>query len=336
MNQTVVSRSPDSEAPPAGHGSLAARFWAYLQERFPPGTYALLVAVFYLAAAWLGQVRAGGGAGAEAGVVPLATGLRSLAGALVVLLAFFTLRVFDEEKDSEQDRLAHPERVLSRGLVTLAQLRRAGLVAIVLQGLLAALLGWVPALAWGGVLLFALAMKVEFFCGGVLRRHLVLYALTHNPVVCLLALFAIATGQGGGRLHLDAVLLLFLLLVTGLSLLFEVGRKVRAPEDERAGQDTYSAALGPRGASAFGIASLILAAAAGCLLGRLAGFSGYFQLGLGLLALWCLLTWLSFAASHERRCAKRVAVVTSLTMLAGLLLVALELALAHGIAWSWG
>jgi 4-hydroxybenzoate polyprenyltransferase len=209
-----------------------ARFRAYLAERFPIAPYAALVAAFHGAGS-LVAVRLGGGE------------VRAWAG-LVVLLAFFHLRVFDEHKDFEKDVRTHPERLLSRGVVTLAMLRRWGVVAIVAEAALAAACGWRALLAWAAMFAFTVAMRFEFGVGKQLEKSLLAYAITHNPVVAGLAMFIWASTGAAW----DPRYLLFVAAASFGSLAFEIARKTRLPDEEVPGVDSYSSVYGRRQAGA--------------------------------------------------------------------------------------
>ena len=202
------------------------RFTAYLRERFPPLSYALLSAVFVGAGA-LAAIRLGGGEPRPQ-------------AALVVLAVFFHLRVADEHKDHARDRETHPERLLSRGVVTLPMLARWGAAAIAIEGALAASLGLRAFVAWAGVLAFSLAMRHEFGAPRTLSRSMLLTAVVHNPVVALLALFVHASTGASW----DARYLLFVTAATFASLAFEIARKTRLPSEEIAGVPSYSSVYG--------------------------------------------------------------------------------------------
>ena len=204
--------------------------WSYLLERFPPGPYTLLVGLFYGSAVLV----CSGLVGAEASFQWQAP--------VVMLLLFFHLRVFDEQKDFDVDQYAHPERLLSQGIITLSFLTRAGIVAIGVQGVLAASLGRNAFLAWLACFLFTLLMRAEFGVGEWLNQRPLLYALTHNPITPLLAVFAWA----GTGLPWTAEFGWYLGAVAMGALAFELGRKIRLPEEEKEGVSTYSKAFGRR------------------------------------------------------------------------------------------
>jgi 4-hydroxybenzoate polyprenyltransferase len=195
---------------------------AYLRERFPLAPYAVLVALFHGAAS-LYAVRLGGGE-VRWWVAP------------AILLAFFHLRVFDEHKDYAKDCTTHPERLLSRGVVTLRMLKIWGAIALCAQAAIAVAAGRAAFLAWTAATAFTVAMRVEFGVGAWLNRHLLTYAITHNPIVALLAMFSWAST--GARW--DWRFLPFLGMVSVGSLALEIGRKTRQPDEEVRGVESYS------------------------------------------------------------------------------------------------
>jgi len=221
-----------------------------MQERFPPGVYTLLVGLFWGAATLVAR-----GLTAEGRVAP--------AAAVVTWLFFLHLRILDEHKDYEDDLRAFPDRLLSRGVVTLGLLRRVEAGALGASVLLAATLGLPALLAWGATLAFSVAMRFEFGVGRWLREHLVVYALTHNPVVAGLAVFLyLATGA-----RWEWADLWFVAVASLGSLAFELGRKIRLPEEEYAGVPSYTTELGQAGARALlgGTYVLLWAAVSGLL-----------------------------------------------------------------------
>ena len=209
---------------------LPARVWAYLLERFPPAAYTLLVGLFTTSAVVL--------VGRQTAAAP-SFDVVWRAGA-VVLLVFLHLRLMDEHKDYAADAVAYPDRCLSRGVVTLPLLFRLGVVAVVLEAVLALSLSIEAAVAWGVCLAFTLLMRFEFGVGAWLSRRLLLYAITHNPIVALLAFF-LWTVAGGAH---DRLMILYIGVVSVGSLAFEIGRKIRLPEEEIGGVDSYSSVLG--------------------------------------------------------------------------------------------
>ncbi|HJN73536.1 MAG TPA: hypothetical protein QGF58_06335 [Myxococcota bacterium] len=200
---------------------------AYLNERFPPVAYSILVALFFGSAALVSHAVGGGEA-------------TSWAGGVVVLLVFFHLRVFDEHKDFDGDVVAYPDRVLSRGDVTLRDLRVLGAIAIAVELAICAWIGPRALIAWAATLVFTLLMLKEFFVGQWLSKHIVVYAITHNPVVAGLALLGWACTDAGWH----PAYLAYVAMISLASLGFEVGRKFRLPAEEIEGVESYTSVLG--------------------------------------------------------------------------------------------
>lgn len=214
-----------------------SNFSQYLAERFPVGPYLVLIGAMVAGASAAAAIATG---------APVPLSWPQAICVFTILFGFFHLRVFDEHKDYDKDVQAHPDRVLSRGLITLKDLRIAGLVAVVAEVSLNIPLG-LHALSWVcSFILFSVAMRFEFGVSEWLNQHLVIYAISHNPIVALMMCYVMAVASGG--LVFSAPALWFLAVATLTSLGFELGRKLRAPEDELEGQDTYTRALGVWGA----------------------------------------------------------------------------------------
>lgn len=221
--------------------SFVRRYWAWMGERFPL-TPTLLFFVLYVAVLLYGRmlVEPDG---------PLKLDWRDIFGFAAVYGFFLMLRVFDEHKDFQSDSKNFPERVLQRGLITLTHLKIAGAVAIAAQVAVAIAfdegVGMVS-LRWLCVLAWSLLMLREFFVGEWLNKHLLLYAISHMFVMPLAELWMAQMGAGQRELPWEVLWVSALSFTSGLS--FEIARKMRAPQDERDGVDTYTKRLGTIGA----------------------------------------------------------------------------------------
>jgi hypothetical protein len=208
---------------------LALRIAGYLAERFPPLVYTLLVVLFFGSAQAVAVALGGSGIG------PV-----SWLGAVVVWLIFFHIRVFDEHKDFGQDRHTHPERLLSRGVVTLPLLAKMGAIAIVLEVALSASLGLHALLWWVLSFAFTVAMLKEFGIGAWLGPKILTYAISHNPVVALTCVYAWACS--GADWH--PAFLCYVACISFAMLAFELARKIHLPEEEIEGVDSYTSVHG--------------------------------------------------------------------------------------------
>jgi 4-hydroxybenzoate polyprenyltransferase len=227
----------------------------WLRERFPARN-AVFFAVFYLTALLVAR------SGATTGAVRL--GWRDLPGFLALWSFFLMLRVADEHKDFAADAVAHPGRVLQRGLVTLRHLKVLGAVALATQLAVSLWLDggtlgpvtkcWLVVMAWSAL------MTREFYRRAWLRARLVAYALSHMLVMPLVALW-VAT-MGAPRAAASPTVWAFAMLSFLAGLAFEIARKIRAPESEHPLADSYTQALGVPAATALLFVVVIAAAAA--------------------------------------------------------------------------
>lgn len=260
---------------------LAQRLWIYQRERFPVVRTAVLVAAFSAASVNVSAFLADR---------PLPPFAAYLVAFVVAFLVFMQLRVCDEVKDREIDRRFRPALPVPRGLVSLGVIVGLGLAAVPLAAIFAALLDlgllWLLALVW----LWLGLMTMEFFVPHWLKARPFFYVVSHMMIMPLLDLFV--TGcewlvAGGGP---PQWLWLFLVLSFVNGCVLEVGRKIRAPEQEREGVDTYSALLGPARATLLWCALIVVAC--GFLLAVGGAVGAFYLVGLaGLLALAaCLVT----------------------------------------------
>lgn len=238
--------------------STSARYLVFVRERFPPGAYLPLICVF-AAAGYVPSIAWSGAAFQP---------LRFAAAALVVGLAFLHLRLIDEVKDAEVDRLGRPSRPLPRGLVTDRELTRVAIAAFLLAIVTATGMGVEPMVALLPATVCILLADVEFLAPHWIHRDLVVYALAHSTVVPMLMVFAwFATSAAQPSLALPGLVL----LAWGVGLGLEISRKTYAPDEERAFVETYSSALGRQRAGWLAAGSLAVAMIGGGLYAGLAG-----------------------------------------------------------------
>jgi 4-hydroxybenzoate polyprenyltransferase len=226
---------------------LAWRLAQFIWERFPPLAYGLLIAVF-VSCGYIGSAIATGEWFSPDGRMSIT--------ACVVCLVFFRMRVVDELKDAQVDRLGRPERPLPRGLVTEGELRAAAITCGLLELAVATLLGMTAFIAFAPAFGFSLLAARDFWLGPLVHRHPLMYALVHSPITPLLlgfVWFAYPSASVGPALA-------SLLLVSwGVALGLEIARKTVTAADERPFVETYSAALGQGSATWLASASMAVA-----------------------------------------------------------------------------
>ena len=230
---------------------LVQRGWMYLRERFPPLENGLLVAAFGLSALYHSALLRDGSD--LPGIGP------ALVAFVLTLLFFFLLRVADEFKDHEKDRQYRPERPVPRGLVSLKELGIAGVGAGVLQLVLATWMDATVLLVLLGAWAYFGLMWVEFFVPDWLDRRPLLYMLSHMVIMPAIALLASACDWAAVGTTPPKGFAWFLGASFFGGLVFEIGRKIRAPEGEQAGVETYSKTWGRSRAVGAWIGSLVLA-----------------------------------------------------------------------------
>lgn len=230
--------------------SLGTRLWTYQSERFPLLRTGLLLAMFTAASI---SVSANLAHRASPGVWTF------FVAWFATLMIFFQLRASDEVKDFDDDRRFRPERPIPRGLVSLRLIVGLGLACAPLAALIAASLGLSVLLPLGLVWLWLGLMNAEFFAPHWLKARPFLYLVSHMAIMPLIDLFVTATEWLPHGAEPPAGLGWFLGLSFANGCVLEIGRKVWAPQSERAGVETYSTLMGPRRAAALWLAAACLA-----------------------------------------------------------------------------
>ena len=297
------------------------RWWTYQRERFPLLANGPLIAAFALSAVTFSALLRGGDPSWQSAVVAF----------VVSLLLFFQLRVADEFKDADEDKRHRPHRPVPRGLVTLRELGVLFVIGLTVQAAAAAWLDWrlliVLAIVWA----YLAAMSAEFAVRDWLKARPIWYMATHMLILPVADGFATACDwlPRGGFGAAPAGLLPFLAASLANGFTIEIGRKLRAPQDEQAGVQTYSAIWGPtRAAAAWAgavVASLALSLVAASRIGWLAGAA----VALVPAAVVALLLARRYARSRSKRSAKLIepaAAVWTLLMYLSL----------GPIPWLWG
>jgi len=232
MNPTEIAVNSNLEAG-CHPQSSGERWWIYQRERFPLVGHTPVIAAFSLAAIGYSILERG------SSTLPRA---RTIMVAFTCSLLFFLqLRLADEFKDFEEDRLYRPYRPVPRGLVTLRELAFVWVGSLLLQ-LLSTL--WLSARLLPllvAVWIYQLLMSKEFFCRDWLKRHPAAYMLSHMVIMPLIFLFASACDWiRAGYTRPKQGLLWMMAVNFFVGMVIEIGRKIRAPIDEEHGVETYS------------------------------------------------------------------------------------------------
>jgi len=173
-------------------------------------------------------------------------------------LIFIQLRLADELKDFEKDKIVNPQRPLPRGLLTPSEVYKAMNVIFFTNLALSLYIG-VNHHMMGGVLLalstvFGILMYHEFFIGKELNRYPMLYAISHQIIVFFIyGWTALAINP---LLIENKVFLGWLLANFGSSFNFEICRKLN-PNSHPLAQ-TYLQFYGPQKTVFFSLIFIVL------------------------------------------------------------------------------
>lgn len=223
------------------------RWLIYQKERFPLLAHGPLILAFSACAVSFSSLLRG---------APAPTWQMYIVAFGVCLLMFLQLRIADEFKDADEDARWRPYRPVPRGLVTLKELRVVFIIAAILQvGLVMVLdhrLLYVLGIAWTYLAL----MSVEFFSRDWLKKRPVIYLITHMGIMPLVDFFGTACEWLPRGSSAPAGLGWFLAASFFNGIVIEIGRKLRQPNEEEEGVETYSRLWGKSGAAAVWIGAI--------------------------------------------------------------------------------
>jgi len=234
---------------------MANRWWIYQRERFPVFAHTPVIAAFSFSAVCYSALLRG--AHHLPGWKPCLVSFASS------FLFFLQLRLADEFKDFEEDTRYRPYRAVPRGLVSLRDLGRVWVGCVGIQLLLAFWLA--PRLIVLLVLTWAYLalMSKEFFARRWLKARPITYMVTHMAIMPLVDLYTTSCDWvPTGVARPPHGLLWFLAVSFFNGMVVEIGRKIRSPQDEEEGVETYSFLWGRRNAVVVWLA--LMACTAGC------------------------------------------------------------------------
>jgi 4-hydroxybenzoate polyprenyltransferase len=286
------------------------RWIVYQRERFPFAAHAPLVAAFSLSAVGFSallRTRGDIALMAAPGYEVLPSWRSVLVASVTSLLFFLQLRIADEHKDRDEDARHRPYRPVPRGLVTLGELTWIGIGSAAIQLALALWLSlpliWLLLITW---IYFAL-MTREFFAREWLKARPVAYLFSHMLIMPLIDFYATACDwwPAGHRRPPDG-LFWFVIVSFFNGLAIEIGRKIRAPEDEEPGVETYSKLWGRPGAIGAWLAAIVATAASAVFASRLIRSEAIVGSLLFVLLLACVFTAAGFLRTPRTSSGKRI------------------------------
>jgi len=168
--------------------------------------------------------------------------LQLLLAFVASLSYFFHIRVIDDYRDFQHDNLYHKDRPVQAGIISLADLKKIDFIMVaifLLISIFSNLYSFGLALF---LLLYTYFAKNDFFAGEKIRKYFYSYNTINFVQMIILQMYIYAFFSKGFYFN-SLINTHFLFIITG-TLIFEFLRKVKTPESEGAGKDTYSWHMG--------------------------------------------------------------------------------------------
>lgn len=211
---------------------LSERLLAYTKERFPLAPVMLLVffmtsAGAHLMASFLGNT--------------FSWSSLHLWGAIITIFLFMLqLRMSDEIKDFEKDKMAYPERILSQEIITLSHVRTVLYSVIALQFVINIPFGMSSLIMLLVLQVYAWLMAKEFFAKDFLENKIGIYLISHQIILIPLMIYsALPFSNLTDLLNLKSTLLPLLFLCVPYTV-YELSRKTWSKDRENPNADSYT------------------------------------------------------------------------------------------------
>ncbi len=221
---------------------MLKRLHIYLKERYPLVARLILGLIVFLEIHFIILL--------NEGVTEFKIGIQEVVGAFTVFAFLLWLRIADDLKDFETDKILFPDRPLARGAVykkdVMILCSIVQLIAIVLNVIFMNNIVFFVILYVYGYL-----MSKWFFQRAKIQPSLPLALVTHNPVQMFINLYIISftvIKYGLRPFTVTTVLTLWTLYFPAL--IWEVSRKIKAPKDEN-DYTTYSKLFGYKKSTRF-------------------------------------------------------------------------------------
>lgn len=200
------------------------RTWTYFKETYPLFSRLLLGFVIFLEIYFLVLL--------NFGQTTFKLSIQELIGGFTVFAFLMFLRIADDFKDYETDKILFPERTLPSGRVKKSDLAIAlTVVTLITFAINIAFMNNLPFFFF--LYFYGFMMSMWFFQKHKIQKSLPLALVTHNPVQMVMNIYIISftvIKYDLAWFKLHVILAAFTLYFPAL--IWEVGRKIRAPEDE--------------------------------------------------------------------------------------------------------
>lgn len=280
------------------------RFFIYQKERFPFLAHGVLIGAFTFSAIAYSRICRDAD-----GFIPWS---QYLTGMAITTTLFFMIRIFDEFKDRHDDARYRTYLPVPRGLISLRELMLVGVVTVLLQIVMIALVHPEMFLLYALVMVYLLLMRVEFFVPEWLKTHQLMYIASHMIIIPLIDLYA----SGLDWLLQNETPHPGLAFFFGVSFLngvvLEFGRKIKPPQNEEEGVVSYSGMYGAKGGTLLWIATLFCTLVVAVAASFYAGYGIVSVIILGGFFILCSTPGWMFIAHHTPKRAKYIEYASAL------------------------
>ena len=221
---------------------MLKRLHIYLKERYPLLARLILGLIVFLEIHFIILL--------NEGVTSFNIGIQEIVGAYTVFAFLLWLRIADDLKDFETDKILFPDRPLARGAVYKKDVM---ILCVIVQAIAVVL----NVIFMNNIIFFCILyaygylMSKWFFQRAKIQPSLPLALVTHNPVQMFVNLYIISftvIKYGLRPFTITTVMTLWTLYFPAL--IWEVSRKIKAPKDEN-DYTTYSKLFGYKKATRF-------------------------------------------------------------------------------------
>lgn len=179
-------------------------FLGYIKNRFSPLQFIPIILIFYLSFHLFSEISE----------KTITISLETLIGFIIVYLIFFHIRLLDDIKD-------YKKTILKKYLI----------IVILLEIILAILLGLNSLLFYTAILLFSIGIFHDFFIKKILTKNILINNFTHQLIIIILGLFIFIINNKE-ILKINYTYLLFTFNMYLIFAFFEFTRKIKNIKDK--------------------------------------------------------------------------------------------------------
>ncbi len=229
------------------------RLFIFFNERFPLHIYIPFVVFLYLSMNFSIQALQ---------TTNVVIDTYTFVGLISSLLFMLLIRMFDELKDFELDKIIFPNRPVPRGDVLKSDLHLIAVFTFISLVFINVIFAPKTLLVFGFVMVYALLTFKWFFAEKLHLNNIFLTMLTHQPLPYLINFYLLHTALASGANYETFTIAHFtLLMFFSIPItIWETSRKIRNKEKED-GYQTFSRVLGSSGATLIPLTAVLITTA---------------------------------------------------------------------------